>query len=242
MRASHARSVSAVTELSGPSTTPMTTSSASRRMVTALPLPLPWPSMTCSMRRNSDSSPWTSVPLPGSMETRASGATSHSSDARSMRPRRPRMLLGRLCRFDSMRIASSSADSVASTPTVSGPPSAPGGGGAWVSAVTPLRRRSAAPWASCVRSQPSSCRVSLPLDTRGKDARSGALFHEGRRSGPSVVQGAETAEENRPRIPALSPRGRAPSQATPGCPRLGSPRSSRLPRWPRRALRPRQAR
>ena len=176
MRESHARSVSAVAELSGPSTTPTTTSSPSRLMVTALPLPLPCPSMTWSMRRSSASSPKTSVPLPGSMETRASGATSQSSDARSMRPRRPRTLLGRLCRLESIFIVSSSADSVGVD--------AAGvrvrrGGGAWVSADTPLRRRSAAPCASCVSSQPSSCRVSLPFDTRAKHARSDAAGSPG---------------------------------------------------------------
>ena len=40
-----------------------------------------------------------------------------------------------------------------------------GGGGLVLSTCTPRRRRSAAPWASCVRSQPSSWRVSLPFDT-----------------------------------------------------------------------------
>ena len=86
MKATRARSPP-VAELSGPRTTPTTTSSCSRRIETVLPVPLPCPSMTWSIRRSSASSPKTSVPLPGSIETRASGATSQMSAARSIRPR-----------------------------------------------------------------------------------------------------------------------------------------------------------
>ena len=96
IRLSHARSVSAVALLSGPRTTDTRTSSPSRRTVTADPAPLPCPTRRCIMRRISASSPLISVPPPGSIDTRASGATSHMSDARSIRPRRPRAAEGTL--------------------------------------------------------------------------------------------------------------------------------------------------
>ena len=133
--------------------------------MTALPLPLPCPSITWSMRRNSDSSPKTSVPLPGSIETRASGATSQRSDARSIRPRRPRSCRVRVqVRQHAHRVVERGQRRVDAARRRPRP--RPCGGGACVSADTPLRSRSAAPWASCVSSQPSSCRVSLPFDTR----------------------------------------------------------------------------
>ncbi len=100
MRLSQARSVSALAEESGPSMTLTRISDPSRRIDSSgAPISEPLlaklvePTSTWSMRRSSDSSPNTSVPLPGSIETRAFGATSQRRAARSMRPRRLRVVL-----------------------------------------------------------------------------------------------------------------------------------------------------
>ena len=116
------------------------------------------------MRRSSPSSPLTSVPLPGSIETRASGATSQSSDARSILPRRPRTDDGFAWSDVSIFMTSSSASSDASTGISGTAGASSDGGGALVrSTCTPVLSRSAAFAASWVRSQPSSCRVSRPF-------------------------------------------------------------------------------
>src|SRR5258708_13875510 len=113
------------------------------------------------MGGSSDSSPKTSVPLPGSIDTRAFGATSQRSAARSMRPRRLRVVPP-VWSVASIFIASSRASSSGSTF---------GGGGSVCPRIsvertaTPFRSFSAALRASCVRSHVSSCRVSRSLCT-----------------------------------------------------------------------------
>ncbi len=85
------------------------------------------PRRTWSMRRSSDSSPKTVVPSPISICTRASGATSQTRAARSILPRRPRVVVCP-CSDASMFTASSRRFNVLSTPPL--PSSMISGGGA----------------------------------------------------------------------------------------------------------------
>src|SRR5580698_4220833 len=102
-----------------------------------------------------------------------------------------------------------------------------GARGGRVSVATPVRKRSAAPCASCVSSQPSSCRVSRPLDTMANRMPEGTLQVTSASYPPQTRRGEGTDDLI---VPAPANGARARFRARGGSSRR--PRSLRSPRQP----------